>query len=93
MFVLHVKIKLKPESATATEQFFAGPFKAAIAVQPGFCDVQLLRANIGDDYVLSIAFENEQQQQRWVTTDLHGQVWNEMEKHFEGYSLTTFSAV
>ena len=30
MFVLHVKIKMKPGQAAAAEKVFAGPFKAAI---------------------------------------------------------------
>ena len=38
MFVLHVKIKMKPGQAAAAEKVFAGPFKAAITAQPGFRD-------------------------------------------------------
>jgi heme-degrading monooxygenase HmoA len=93
MFVLHVKIKMKPDAAMGAERVFAGPFKEAIRAQPGFRDVQFLRPIEAGDYALSIAFENELLQQRWVATDLHAQVWGEMEKHFDGYTLSAFAAV
>jgi len=91
MFVLHVKIKMKTGEGAAAEQVYNGPFKAAITAQPGFRDVQLLRPDDGGDPILSIAFENQALQQQWVATDLHGKVWSEMEKHFDGYSLATFT--
>ena len=93
MFVLHVMIETKPGSGAAAEQVFAGPFKAAISAQPGFRDVQFLRSLDGAGHVLSIAFADQAQQQQWVATELHGQVWAEMEKHFAGYSLAIFTAV
>jgi heme-degrading monooxygenase HmoA len=55
--------------------------------------VMLLRPETGRSYVLSIAFENQALQQKWVATELHGQVWTQMEAHFDGYSLKTFTAV
>jgi heme-degrading monooxygenase HmoA len=93
MFVLHVKIKMKPDAAMSAEQVFVRPFKEAITMQPGFRDVKLLRPTGAGEYVLSIAFENQTLQQQWVATDLHDQVWGEMEKHFDSYTLATFSAV
>ena len=93
MFVLHVKIKMKPGQAAAAENVFAGPFKAAITAQPGFRDVQFLRPNDDGDYVLCIAFENQPLQQQWVKTNLHGEVWSRMEQNFEGYTVSTFDAV
>jgi len=93
MFVLHVKIRMKAGQAAGSEKVFAGPFKAAIAAQAGFRDVQFLRPKDDGDYVLSIAFENQPFQQQWVATDLHGKVWSQMEQHFEGYTVHTFDAV
>jgi heme-degrading monooxygenase HmoA len=93
MFVLHVRAKMKAGQAAASEQVFAGPFKAAITAQAGFRDVQFLRPTDGGDYVLSIAFENQPLQQKWVGTDLHGKVWSQMEQHFEGYTVHTFDAI
>jgi heme-degrading monooxygenase HmoA len=93
MFVLHVGIKVKDGQAQAAEKVFSGPFKAAISAQEGFKGVQYLRPDDGGEYVLSIAFENQALQQKWVATDLHTQVWSEMERHFNGYSLRLFTAV
>jgi heme-degrading monooxygenase HmoA len=93
VFVLHVKIEIKPGHGVVAEQVFAGPFKAAISAQPGFSGIQFLRP--GDDgyYVQSIAFESQKLQQQWVATELHAKVWPAMEEHFAGYSLNIFNAV
>lgn len=93
MFVLHVSIKVKPGHERAAEETFAGPFKAAITAQPGFKGVQFLRPNGGGDHLLSIAFENQELQQKWVATDLHGQVWPRMEANFDGYTVKNFTAI
>ncbi len=93
MFVLHVGITMKDGQADAAAQVFAGPFSAAIRAQEGFHAVSLLRPDDGGDHILSIAFENQALQQKWVATDLHNDVWAQMEAHFAGYSLRTFTAV
>jgi heme-degrading monooxygenase HmoA len=93
MFVLHVKIKMKAGQAAAAEHVFAGPFKAAITAQPGFRGVRFLRPSDDGDYVLSIAFENQPFQEQWVKTNIHGEVWSQMERHFEGYTVHTFNAI
>ena len=93
MVLLHVKVKMKPGQAAAAEKVFAGPFKAAITAQAGFRDVQFLRPSDDGDYVLSIAFESQPLQQQWVKTDLHGEVWSQMEQNFEGYTVNTFNTI
>jgi heme-degrading monooxygenase HmoA len=93
VFVLHVKVKMKSGQAAAAEKVFAGPFKAAITAQAGFRDVQFLRPSDDGDYVLSIAFESQPLQQQWVKTDLHGEVWSQMEQNFEGYTVNTFNTI
>lgn len=93
MFVLHVHLRIRAGQAAALESVFAGPFSTAIRVQQGFRDVQLLRALEGEEYVLSIAFEQQALQQRWVATDLHARVWPQMEAHIDGYSLKSYTAV
>jgi heme-degrading monooxygenase HmoA len=93
MFVLHVGITMKAGQAAAAEQVFAGPFSTAIRAQEGFVDAALLRPDDGGDHILSIAFENQSLQQKWVATDLHNDVWAQMEAHFDGYTLRTFTTV
>ena len=88
-----MKIRMKPDALPSAERVFCGPFKAAITAQPGFRDDQLLRPTEAGEYVLSIAFENQALQQQWVATDLHGEVWRQMEQHFDGYNLAAFTTV
>ena len=93
MFVLHVKIETKAGQGPSAERVFAGPFKAAISAQEGFVGVQFLRPKDGGSYILSIAFDNQALQQKWVATELHDHVWSDMEQYFDHYSLETFTAV
>jgi heme-degrading monooxygenase HmoA len=93
MFVLHVNIQMKASQAKDAERVFAGPFKTAISAQPGFQDVRFLRPRENGDYVLAIAFADQAAQQKWVATDLHADVWSQMEAHFAGYSLQLFDTV
>lgn len=93
MFVLHVTIKMKPHQEEDTHKVFSGPFKAAISAQPGFESVQLLMPQDGGDYVLVIAFENQAMQQKWVATDIHTQVWSQMQATFDGYSVKAYNTI
>ena len=93
MFVLHVAIKVKPGREKAAQSVFAGPFKLAISAQPGFEGVQFLRPLDGGEYVLAIQFEDQALQQKWVATDLHTEVWSQMEANFEGYSVTKYDTL
>lgn len=93
MFVLHVAIKVKPGREEAAQGVFAGPFKAAISVQPGFNAVQFLKPLEGGEYLLAIAFESQALQQKWVATDLHTQVWSQMEANFDGYTVKEYNTI
>ena len=93
MFALHVAIKVKPGREEAAQSVFAGPFKTAISAQPGFQGVGFLKPLEGGDYVLAIAFENQALQQKWVATDLHTQVWSQMEANFDGCTVKAYNAI
>jgi heme-degrading monooxygenase HmoA len=95
MFVLHVELNVKPGSEKALEDTFVGAFTSAISQQHGFQGVKLLRPaeNGGGGYRLSIAFDDKPSQQKWVATDLHGQVWPQMEDQCLGYSVKNYFAV
>jgi heme-degrading monooxygenase HmoA len=84
---------MKAGQAQAAEKVFRDPFRPAISVQEGFQNVQLLRSEDGGDYVLTIGFSSQALQQKWVATDLHQQVWPQMEAHFDRYTLKTYAAV
>lgn len=93
MFVLHVVIKIKPGREEVAQRVFAGSFKAAISAQPGFKSVQFLKPQEGDEFVLAIVFESQSLQQKWVATDLHTQVWSQMQANFEGYTVKTYNTI
>jgi heme-degrading monooxygenase HmoA len=93
MFVLLVVLKVKAGQEQALEKDFAGPFTAAISAQDGFRHVFLLRSNDAGDSVLFIAFESQPLQQKWVATELHGQVWPIMESHLVEYTVKTYTTV
>jgi heme-degrading monooxygenase HmoA len=93
MFILLAGLNVKAGQEQALEKVFAGPFTPAISAQEGFRHVSLLRSNDGGDYVLSISFENQTLQQKWVATELHGQVWSLMESHLIGFTVKTYTAV
>lgn len=93
MFVLHVAIKVKPGREADARSVFAGPFKPAISAQPGFEGVEFLTPVDGGDHVLVIVFESQALQQKWVATDLHTQVWSQMEANFDGYTVKAYNTI
>jgi len=94
MFVLFVDMRVKPGSQQALEKTYAEVFRPAIARQEGFRDVELLRPNqAGDQWRLRIAFETHPLQKKWVATDLHQEVWPQMEDHCADYSVNDYTAV
>ena len=94
MFVLNVDLAVKPGSEPGLETTYRDVFRPAISSQHGFLSVELLRSNKdGDNYRLSLAFDSRASQQVWVRTDLHRQVWPQMEIHCSGYSVNEYEAV
>lgn len=94
MFVLHVEMKVKPGLQQALENIYSAIFSLAIARQEGFCSGNLLRpVEDGGTYRLSIAFDNEASQQKWVATDVHQKVWPQMEGQCINYSVQSYNTV
>lgn len=94
MFILHVDIMAKPGSELALEKTYVDVFRPAVSSQEGFDRVELLRSNrTGVDYLLSIAFDLQASQQNWVASDLHQQVWPEMESQCESCAVKDYTSV
>ena len=94
MFVLHVDIKVKPGLEPSLEKTYTENFRPAISAQPGFGGVQLLRSrDAGGAYRLTIAFDRQASQQTWIATDLHQQVWPQMEDRFAECSIQYYDTV
>ena len=47
----------------------------------------------GGEYVLAINSKTRRMQQKWVATDLHTQVWSQMEANFEGYTIKAYNTI
>ena len=94
MFVLFVDMQVKPGSRQALEKTYTEIFRPAISRQEGFRGVELLRPNRdGDEYRLSIAFESHALQKKWVASDLHQEVWPQMENYCADYSVDDYTSV
>lgn len=93
MFVLLVGLTVKAGQEQALEKDYSGLFTAAISMQEGFRHLSLLRPNDSSTYVLTIAFEDQRFQQRWVASDLHGQVWPVLAGHLVEFTVKTYTTV
>ncbi len=94
MFVLHVDLKVKPESQEDFEEVYKTAFGPAISRQAGYHAVGLLRPDdAGDRYRLTITFISREYQQQWVATELHQEVWPQIESRCEGVSVNYYSPV
>jgi heme-degrading monooxygenase HmoA len=93
MYVVHAIIKVKTGREEAAQSVFEKPFKPAISAQPGFKCVEFLKPSNGGEYVLAIAFESKALQQNWVATELHMNVWSQMETNFENYAIKTYDTI
>jgi len=93
MFVLHVDMQTKPGSEHALEKTFLEIFRPAISRQDGFRGVELLRPSEKGDYRLSIAFDERSLQKKWVASDLHQEVWPQMEALCGSYAVKYYNSV
>ena len=93
MVALHIDLQLKPDAGSALEETFREVFRPAVSAQQGFVDVALLRSGSESNaYRLVIAFESEALRLKWVETELHQQVWPQMEAHCEGFEAKGFES-
>jgi heme-degrading monooxygenase HmoA len=94
MFVLFVDIQLRPGSQQTLEKTYVEIFRPAISRQEGFRGVELLHSNHdGGEYRLSIAFESQALQKKWVASDLHQEVWPQMESYCADYSVKDYTSI
>lgn len=94
MFVLHVELQVKPGAEQELEKTYNETFRPAISQQEGFRSVTLLHPLDGaKNYVLTIQFDDRGRQQKWVATDLHQQVWSQIEALCAGYAVQGYDTV
>ena len=97
MFVLHIGLLLKEaaqQSHESLERTFVEEFRPAISSQDGFSDVQLLRpVDEAANYCLVIAFATQEQQEKWVASDLHQKVWLALAENCKDFILNKYNSV
>ena len=94
MFVLHIELKVKPGQQLSLEKTYLETFRPAVSIQNGFNAAQLLRSNDDDaNYRLSLAFDCQASQQKWVATDLHQEVWPAIADQCTEFSVHGYSTV
>lgn len=94
MFVLHVELQVKPQAEQKLEKTYKETFRPAVSQQEGFRAVGLLRPlDKAKDYMLTLLFEDRSRQQKWVATDLHQQVWPQIESLCTGYAVKSYDTV
>jgi heme-degrading monooxygenase HmoA len=94
MFYVHVDLAVNPKSFELLEKVYKETFVEAISAQPGFVAVNLLQSCDNDRAcLLVIVFENRELQQKWVATDLHQQLWPQIEACCTGYKVNTFQSI
>lgn len=94
MFVLHVDLQVKEGFEGNLESTYLKTFRPAVTRQEGFSAAALLRPVEGKgNYLLSLEFEAQALQQKWVASDLHQQVWPQMEANCAAYSVRAYNTV
>ena len=95
---LHVDMSVDPAQEKELKKNFKEIFKPAMAKQPGYIHVYLLKlidakagkAPEGANYRLVINFRSEQDRLNWVKTDVHQKVWPTIEGTFK---VKTYTAI
>ena len=80
---LHADLAVDPAKEQEMLEFFEQKFRPAAAQQPGYIDLRMLKlksvlrgaAPPGANYQLVLTFASEALRQKWVSTDLHKQLW------------------
>ncbi|MGA8182120.1 MAG: antibiotic biosynthesis monooxygenase [Terriglobia bacterium] len=89
-----MELQVKPGAEQGLEETYNETFRPAILQQEGFLSVSLLRPREeSQNYLLSIVFNDQVWQQKWVATDLHQRVWSQMESHCVSYAVRSYDPV
>jgi hypothetical protein len=88
MIQVHVDLAVDPAKEQEMLGYFHTVFRPAAIQFRGFIDVRMLRlravpvgsAPAGINYRFVIVYESEELRQKWVTSEIHQEVWGGMER-------------
>lgn len=88
MIQVHVDMGIDPAKEQEMLRYFQDVFRPAAMKFRGYIDVRMLRVTAvpvgtpppGITYRFAITYESEDLRQKWVSADIHQEVWGAMEK-------------
>ena len=88
MIQVHVDLHIPQAKEQEMLRYFEVEFRPAASKFQGYRDVRMLKlravpfgtAPAGVNYRFVITYESEELRQKWVSSDIHQQVWGGMEK-------------
>lgn len=91
MIQLEVRLELMPGKEEELLDIFKTQFAPAMAKQPGFIGVSLLKQRESESqYRIEIVFESEEKRLAWVNTREHEDTWTKLAALTSKYSTTGF---
>jgi len=102
MSQVHVDMDIDPAKEQEMLRYFQAVFRPAAQKFRGYIDVRMLKllavpvgtAPAGLTYRFAITYENEELRQKWVTSDIHQEVWGTMEGMASpGYTVLQFDVI
>jgi heme-degrading monooxygenase HmoA len=93
MSVLLIDLQVRAGEEAHLEDVFRSTFRPAISEQAGFQSVELLRPGAGSRWVIEIRFVDETARLAWVATDLHQEVWPQIDAHCAEATAVVFEPI
>jgi heme-degrading monooxygenase HmoA len=103
MIQVHVDLAIDPAKEPEMLRFFQTRFRPEAMKFRGYIDVRMLKVSAvpvgtappGINYRFTILYESEELRQKWVSSDIHQEVWGGMEKMLSApnYTVILFEVV
>ena len=103
MIQVHVDLAIDPAKEQEMLGYFKNVFRPAAMQFRGYIDLRMLKvhavpvgtAPAGINYRFVISYENEDLRQKWVSSDIHQEVWGAMEKMLStpDYTVILFEVI
>ena len=103
MIQVHVDLAIDPAKEQEMLRYFQTVFRPAATKFRGYIDVRMLKisavpvgtAPAGINYRFAITYESEDLRQKWVSSDIHQEVWGSMEKMLStpNYTVILFEVI
>ena len=103
MVQVHVDLAVDPAKEQELLRHFQMTFRPAAMKFRGYVDVRLLKLNAvpvgappaGVNYRFAITYESEELRQKWVTSEIHQEVWGTIEKMLSSpnYAVLLFDVI